>query len=144
MVERLHSTKGPHDLAHFFIVHSLGAIIQLVPEQLMDLLFPLESLKTVILICTSVFLQCDIAPLLSKITWKIYIMSYRCYLLAENEDFNVWEFVISHYKNIFLITLTSFCSTKLVNTVKNSFVSKSYKIDTFSLKKIQELLKIKY
>jgi len=51
VVERLYSTKGPHDLAHFFMVHSLGAIIQLVPEQLMDLLFSLKSLKTVILTC---------------------------------------------------------------------------------------------
>lgn len=35
------------------MIHSLGVIIQLVPEQLMDLLFSLESLKTVILTCTS-------------------------------------------------------------------------------------------
>lgn len=45
MVERLRSMKGPRDLAHFFMVHSFGAIIQLVPEQSVDLLFSLESLK---------------------------------------------------------------------------------------------------
>lgn len=54
VVERLRSTKGPHDLAHFFMVHSFGAIIQLVPEQLIDLLFSLEALKTVLLTYISV------------------------------------------------------------------------------------------
>lgn len=55
VVGRLRSTKGPHDLAHFFMVHSFGAIIQLVPEQLVDLLLSLESLKTVIL--TYIFIK---------------------------------------------------------------------------------------
>lgn len=95
VVERLHSTKGPHDLAHFFIVHSLGAIIQLVPEQLTDLLFSLDSLKTVILIYISVFLQCDIALLSNKTIWKIYIgviyLPRMMILTFENCNFSLQE-----------------------------------------------------
>jgi len=86
VVERLYSTKGPHDLAHFFMIHSLGAIIQLIPEQLMDLLFSLESFKTVILTCKyfdpSNFVMMRRNP--SRSSKTIQEDLYRCYLFAEN------------------------------------------------------------
>lgn len=66
MVERLRSTKGPYDLAHFFMAHSFGAIIQLVPEQLIDLLFFWKVLK-----------QC-----FSPTSIQFYDVTYRSFYLS--------------------------------------------------------------